>query len=65
MAQEIVIDIDAKGNVRMEASGFEGSACELEMADLQQALGEQERLERKPEFHRREAGKAAGKQVRR
>lgn len=51
--KEIEIIVDPQGNVKLEASGFEGSACELEMGELQQVLGQAERHERKPEYHRR------------
>ena len=63
--KELVVEIGPDGKVKMEAFGFEGSACELEAAALQQALGDAERHELKPEYHSRRGSVQEGRTVKR
>ena len=39
MSQEILITIDARGNVRIEVKGIKGPACKAATTDLERALG--------------------------
>ncbi len=39
MAKTITVDIDAEGEVNIEASGFKGGSCTKATADLVTALG--------------------------
>jgi hypothetical protein len=49
----IDILINPEGRLTINASGFEGADCEKATAFLEQALGELEQRQRKPEYHRR------------
>jgi uncharacterized protein YuzE len=55
MAQEIFIDIDEQGNVKIEAAGFEGTACKDMTKAIEDALGEVTSVKKKPEYHRTRA----------
>jgi uncharacterized protein YuzE len=55
MAQEIFIDIDEQGNVKIEAAGFEGSDCKALTEGIEKALGEVTSVKKKPEYHRTRA----------
>jgi len=49
----VTIDFDAQGNPIIETSGFEGSTCKTETADLEHVLGgHPTAFTRKPEFYR-------------
>jgi len=48
--EQIVIDIDEAGNVRIEGKGIVGPDCESLTADLESSLGTVESHVRKPEF---------------
>lgn len=50
--EEIVIDIDEAGNVRVEGKNIQGPHCVQLTAGIESALGEVIAAERKPEFHR-------------
>lgn len=52
MAQEIVIDIDANGDVRIEGKGIEGADCTKLTAAIEAALGDTTQQVKKPEYHR-------------
>ena len=52
MAREIIIDIDAKGNTTIKTTGFAGSECLRETADLERALGVKESDVKTTEFNR-------------
>ena len=52
MNEEIVIDIDAKGNVTVEGKGFSGPECKTLTKDLEAALGKVEKTVTKPEYSR-------------
>lgn len=49
----IDILINPAGRITINANGFEGADCEKATAFLEQALGELEQRQRKPEYHRR------------
>lgn len=49
----IDILINPAGQLTINANGFEGADCEKATAFLEQALGELEQRQRKPEYHRR------------
>lgn len=53
--QEIIVDIDEVGNVKIEATGFTGKECEDFTRDIEQALGDVTKRELKPE-HRQTVG---------
>ena len=52
MPQEILIDIDANGDVQVEGKNIVGPECTQLTAGIEEALGERTRVEKKPEFHR-------------
>ncbi len=52
MPQEIVIDIDGDGNVKVEGKGFVGAECKTLTADLEAALGDVQKADLKPEYRR-------------
>ncbi len=45
--------IDPAGRLTINANGFDGADCEKATAFLEQALGELQQRQRKPEYHRR------------
>jgi hypothetical protein len=49
----IEILIQPAGQITINAHGFEGADCEKATAFLEQALGQLEQRQRKPEYHRR------------
>lgn len=53
--QEVVIDIDTKGNVRVEGKGFEGAECKALTKGIEEAIGTVEQTVEKPEFRRSRA----------
>lgn len=58
---EIVIDIAADGSVQVEGQDFSGPECKQLTARLEEALGEVERVETKPEYReKRSAVKRTG-----
>jgi hypothetical protein len=48
--EEIIIDIDERGNVRIEGKGFSGPDCVKFTEELENALGTVEKRELKPEY---------------
>lgn len=52
MNEQIVIDVSPSGATRIEAVGYEGSACSLATAQLEIAIGGhgQKKTDYKPEF---------------
>lgn len=52
MAQEILIEIDEHGDVRIEGKGFAGPECQQLTADIEAALGTVEKVVLKPEHKR-------------
>jgi hypothetical protein len=50
--QEVIIEIDERGNATIEAKGFEGAECKLLTKAIEDALGDVEKVVEKPEFRR-------------
>lgn len=48
--QEVIIDIDPAGNVKVEGKGFVGSECQAVTRAIEEALGDVEQVELKAEF---------------
>lgn len=48
--QEIVIDIEPNGEIKMEGKGFVGAECDQYMQGIEDALGEIQKKELKPEY---------------
>lgn len=48
--EEILIDIDEKGNVQVEANGVVGADCKTLTADLERELGDVEAVKYKPAY---------------
>lgn len=48
--ERIVIDIDEKGNVRIEGEGFAGTDCTKLTKAIEEALGEVTERKLKPEY---------------
>jgi hypothetical protein len=53
-SEEILIEIDVDGTVKVEVKGVVGTGCEALTAELLDALGEVTSDERKPEYERQE-----------
>jgi len=51
--QQINVDIDAQGGVKIDAVGFSGPDCEQATRFLEEALGQVTDKHRKPEYHQR------------
>jgi hypothetical protein len=51
-SEEILIEIDVDGTVKVEVKGVVGTGCEALTAELLDALGEVTSDERKPEYER-------------
>lgn len=52
MNEEIVIDISATGDVKVEGKNIEGPHCVQLTKEIEEALGERQKVTKKPEFHR-------------
>jgi hypothetical protein len=52
--QEIIINFDESGEVRMEGKGFQGKSCDEAMGVFEQALGVVTNRKNKPEYFRAE-----------
>ncbi len=48
--QEIIIEFDAAGEVKMEAKGFQGKSCDEAMGHFEKALGVVSDRKNKPEY---------------
>ncbi len=53
--KSIVIEIAATGEVKIEAVGFKGKACEKATEAMEKALGVKKDVKRKPEYNASEA----------
>ena len=53
--QEFTIDIDERGDVRVEGHGIDGADCAKLTKELETALGETTKQVKKPEFMRSRA----------
>ncbi|MDB6017689.1 MAG: hypothetical protein JWR19_2178 [Pedosphaera sp.] len=47
----ITVEIDANGQVTIEAAGFKGNACEKATEALEKALGVPSNRKKKPEYY--------------
>lgn len=50
----IEIEVAATGEIKIEAMGFKGNACEKATAAIEAALGVKKSSKKKPEFYQRE-----------
>ncbi len=50
--EEIIIDIDEAGNVKVEGKNIQGPHCMQLTAEIEEALGATQKVTKKPEFHR-------------
>jgi len=48
--QEIIIDFDVAGEVKMEGKGFQGKSCDEAMGHFEKALGVVSHRKNKPEY---------------
>lgn len=48
--QEIIIDFEATGEVKMEGKGFQGKSCDEAMGAFEKALGVVANRKNKPEY---------------
>lgn len=55
--RKIVMIFEPDGTVKMDASGFEGSACEAEIRAAHEAIGEMTKETKKPEYFQKELNK--------
>lgn len=49
---EIIIDIDERGNVRVEGKDINGPDCKMLTKEIEDAIGVVDKIHLKPEFHR-------------
>jgi hypothetical protein len=54
MQQTIRLDIDPDGFLKIDAIGFSGTDCEQATAFLEEALGDVQGKQKKPEFYRQQ-----------
>lgn len=47
----VLIEVDALGNVRTDAVGFRGKACDVATKEIEIALGGEMRKDKKPEYN--------------
>jgi hypothetical protein len=48
--QEIIIEFDAAGEIKMEGKGFQGKSCDEAMGQFEKALGLVSSRKNKPEY---------------
>jgi hypothetical protein len=48
--QEIIIEFDVAGEVKLEGKGFKGKNCDEAMGQFEEALGGVARRQNKPEY---------------
>ena len=51
MHRTIEVTIDAAGTVTVEATGFQGGACEQATKEIEEALGLKKARKKKPEYY--------------
>lgn len=49
---QVIVNVDAEGNVKVEAAGMQGAGCNQLTAAIERALGQTTGDVKKPEFHR-------------
>ena len=59
MKQEIHVDIEPDGFLKIDAIGFSGSDCELATAFLEAALGDVQSKQKKPEYYQQQRRNSA------
>lgn len=60
--KEMLFEIDERGNVRFEGKGFEGAECLQLTQEIEDALGEVQKRELKPEYRQaRSQARAIGR----
>lgn len=52
MSRTIEVIVDAAGQIKIDAVGFQGADCEKATAFLEQALGKTAARQKKPEYYR-------------
>ena len=52
MSKEITVDVETDGSLSIDAEGFTGADCEKATEFLEQALGQEQKRKRKPEYYR-------------
>lgn len=55
MSEEIIITVDQKGGLEIEAQGFKGKGCSLATKELENSLGKVTADQKKPEFYQQQA----------
>ncbi len=56
--KQITVEIKEDGSVRIEATGFTGSACEKATSEIEKALGVTGKRTKKPEYFQGNANQA-------
>jgi hypothetical protein len=54
--KNIKVSINSDGEIKMEGSGFVGTACDKAMAALEKSLGTQTKRINKPEYYQQATG---------
>lgn len=49
--KQIIIEVSATGELKIEAVGFKGNACEKATRALEEALGKPSNRKKKPEYY--------------
>jgi hypothetical protein len=52
--EEVIVNVDAEGNVKVEAKGVVGKRCATLTAAIEAAIGRTQADQKKPEFYRQE-----------
>ena len=58
--REIEIEVSPDGEVKIEAIGFEGNLCDIEISKLTRLLGGEQDAKKKPEYYIRIQKAGAG-----
>lgn len=58
MEKQVIIQVSPDGEVKIEAVGFRGTACEQATRALETAMGKVGKRSRKPEYHQQQAQQA-------
>lgn len=60
--QQVVVNIDAEGNVQVEAQGVRGAGCQQLTRAIEQAIGQTTGDRKKPEFYQASTNAVGGRQ---
>ena len=63
--EKIVVTIPLEGPITVEALGYEGPACALDLKRVSDLLGEEESVRAKPEYHRQSKERERSREGRR